>query len=337
MDIHEVEADPELKARAEAERVEFSNGVVRPFVVELANRGRVRAEEWAIPMSGPERELLVPHLETEVFLQHYEHCLRNCSRRDGISYDDAVINELSPEAIRRIRELVLAVVTRELHWEPVAQKSEVLASQLREIRTETTRLTRLITFVINWCAESPEDEKPGPFRRNTYADGVRYAKDAILRRVLGRLEPAGAGEETSDGFMGVADFAASQMARTIREDSKRESEPVSAYPLGLLNLNAVYGKLGVPRPMEVELAHASEVAEELARTRRDTTERQEERKGLFRLLGDVRDMLQHELRVIHRVAERDATVDGATLVELVNRVEAKRAELIRSVVGGGVS
>lgn len=201
MDIHKVTPDPELLARAEAERVHYPDSMVRPFVVELVNRGRVRAEEWSIPMNNYERDLLLKHLETEVFLQHYEHCLKNCSRREGISYDDAVINDLSPEAIRRMREIGAALIIRERHWQDVDRKVEVLSSKLREIGAEARRVMRLLTDVINWCQEGPEDEKRSPFRKDTYVEGVRHAKSMILKVVLGRLEPTVLveREEVSDG------------------------------------------------------------------------------------------------------------------------------------------
>lgn len=196
MDTHKVEADAELEARAEAERPEYPSAQVRPFVIELANRGRVRAEEWAVRMNSYERRLLVPHLETGVFVQHTEHCLKNCSIREGVSYDDAAINELLPDAIRRLREMGRAIALQQRQWQDVTERSEELAGQLASIRSETRRMTALLTFVVNWCEEKPEDERPAAFRKDTYMDGVRYAKWSILRDVLGRLEP---GATTVDG------------------------------------------------------------------------------------------------------------------------------------------
>lgn len=88
------EPDPVLLERAERERRDFEGEQIRPFVVGLANRGRVTASEWAVPMNTYERELLFPHLDTEVFVQMAEHCLARCSRRERGSY----------EVVRLIRE-----------------------------------------------------------------------------------------------------------------------------------------------------------------------------------------------------------------------------------------
>lgn len=108
MNIHDVKPSPELLERATAERPEYPSAEVRPFVRELYERGRVTAEEWAVPMNGYERELLVPVLELEVFVQMVEHCVANCGRMVGSSYDAALVGRWVPEALRRLRELAWA-------------------------------------------------------------------------------------------------------------------------------------------------------------------------------------------------------------------------------------
>lgn len=102
---------PELVARAfrECDVRGYPSAMVRPFVKELVERGDVTAEEWAVRMNSYERSELVPKLRLDVFLKHFEYCLSQCSRCPAAivsTYDEAVIYELAPDLIRRLRAII---------------------------------------------------------------------------------------------------------------------------------------------------------------------------------------------------------------------------------------
>lgn len=55
--------------------------------------------------------------------------------------------------------------------------------------------------------------------------------------------------------------------------------------------------------------------------------RLQERSSMRDLLTDVHAVLQHELRVLHGMNGRDATLDGQRLTSLMNRVDTTRRAL----------
>lgn len=238
--IHEVEPDVELELRAKREREEYPDGTVRPFAVELANRGQVTAKEWAVRMSSPERELIIPSLEHEVFVQHVEHCLSNCERRDGISYDDAVISQLAPEACKRLRWLLKAAESHQ-QWRAVVERQVVtLQARLQALRFEVTRITRLVSQVVKWAGA----EQAGPFKHSgDYADGVLFAKRWVRNLVLGRI----------DAEMGQAPVKPLQAGNSFAVTAKDDTVVVAAPPFPLL-----------PREEAVRLAAWLVVGAELA-------------------------------------------------------------------------
>lgn len=97
----------ELDARAQAERTELGPGAVRPFVLELQERGDVTAEEWAIHMNSRERQALLGVLVDRVFVSHFLHSCSNINQSYPGTYNWSVVHDLVPEAERRLRRLEL--------------------------------------------------------------------------------------------------------------------------------------------------------------------------------------------------------------------------------------
>lgn len=108
------EPDAELLARAQQEREVHGDGVVRPFVRELRERGRVTAAEWAVPMNGYERRELLRVLVDSVFIEHLLHGAGNVEPGSPGTYNWALVHENVPEALRRWRGYLRELVVRQL-------------------------------------------------------------------------------------------------------------------------------------------------------------------------------------------------------------------------------
>lgn len=86
---------------------------VRPEIAALAERGQVTWAEYDAPMNSYERELILPKLVDTAFLKALKYYVENCGRherprlsRPSRCYDDAVMNVMLPELIRRFEERV---------------------------------------------------------------------------------------------------------------------------------------------------------------------------------------------------------------------------------------
>ena len=82
------------------------NGMIRPEIKALAERGNITLEEWSqLRTNSWEHELLVPRLNNEALVHVTEHFVRNCmlgGRRPFTTYNDAVCGLIVPELVRRL-------------------------------------------------------------------------------------------------------------------------------------------------------------------------------------------------------------------------------------------
>lgn len=99
--------DETLFERARVEANVFGHLRVRPFVEDLARRGEVTFAEYAVPLNSYEREVLLPALTNDLFIEVTEYSLRNCAEplhgRPTVTYDESVIDRYAPEALRRLK------------------------------------------------------------------------------------------------------------------------------------------------------------------------------------------------------------------------------------------